>query len=159
MSSGSSTLLPLKSYEECLAFKTATGRPVRLDECIHGTRELLRAIEDNAIDVLNLKIGRVEGLTKAKLLRDLCVAVGIPMYIQDTSGGEFNAAAAAHLAQSTPPGLVLSAWDCAIAVTKQIGHGLERNRPKQMRAPEIPGSGVEPDLDALGKPVALYGNG
>lgn len=149
---------PCASYEECLAFKTATGRPVSLDECIHGVRELLRAIEDKAIDVLNLKIGRVGGLSKAKLLRDLCVAVGIPMYIQDTSGGEFNAAATAHLAQSTPPGLVLSAWDCAIAVTKQIGQGLERNGPKQMRAPDIPGMGVEPDLDALGKPVAVYGD-
>ena len=149
---------PCSSYEECLAFKTATGRPVSLDECIHGVRDLLRAIEDRAIDVLNLKIGRVGGLSKSKLLRDLCVAVGIPMYIQDTSGGEFNAAATAHLAQSTPPGFIIAAWDCAIAVSKQIGYGLERNSPQQMRAPDVPGMGVEPDLDVLGEPVAVYGD-
>jgi len=149
---------PCASYEECLAFKKATGHPVSLDECVHGVRELLRAIEDKAIDVLNLKIGRVGGLSKARLLRDLCVSVGIPMYIQDTSGGEFNAAATAHLAQSTPPGFVLSAWDCAIAVTRQIGRGLERNGPKQMRAPDTPGMGIEPVHEALGEPVAVYGN-
>ena len=36
-------------------------------------------------------------LAKAKLMRDLCVAHGIPMTIEDTWGGDINTAAIMHL--------------------------------------------------------------
>ncbi len=54
------------------------------------------------MDVINLKISRVGGLTRAKLMRDLCVSSGIPMTTEDTWGGDITTAAIAHLARSTP---------------------------------------------------------
>ena len=147
---------PCYTYEECRAFKDSTGRRVSLDECIHDIADLVRAHGDRAIDVLNLKIGRIGGLTKSRQLRDVCVALGIPLKIQDTSGEEFNAAATAHLAHSTPPRFMLSLWDCANMVTKQIGTGLVRSPDEQVRANTEPGFGVEPIMDALGEPVAVY---
>jgi L-alanine-DL-glutamate epimerase-like enolase superfamily enzyme len=150
---------PCRTYEECRAFKESTGRPVALDECIREMVDLVRAHQDGAIDVLNIKTGRVGGLTKAREMRDLCVRLGIRVYIQDTSGGEFNAAAIVHLAHSTPSGYLLSMWDCAEMATLQIGRGLVREHPDhvhRVNANTKPGLGVEPLMDVLGEPVAVY---
>ncbi len=150
---------PCPTYEGCREFKESTGRPIALDECIHDVADLLRAYEDRAIDVLNIKTGRVGGLTKARQLRDLCVALGIRFYIQDTAGGEFNAAVIVHLAHSTPAGFLLSMWDCADLSATKIGSGLQRNDPDHVHrvyANTRPGFGVEPVMDVLGEPVAVY---
>jgi L-alanine-DL-glutamate epimerase-like enolase superfamily enzyme len=150
---------PCASYEECRAFKEATGRPLALDESIHDLADLLRAHQDRAIDVLNIKTGRVGGLSKARQMRDLAVALGLCIYIQDTAGGEFNAAVIVHLAHSTPPGFLLSMWDSADLATIQIGRGLIREHPAHVHrvgANTRPGLGVEPLLEVLGEPVAVY---
>ena len=54
------------------------------------------------MDVINLKISRVGGLTRARQFRDLCVSLGITITIEDTWGGEIATAAIAHLGHSTP---------------------------------------------------------
>ena len=46
--------------------------------------DLVRILSDRAADVINLKISKVGGLTKARAIRDLAVASGIPMNIEDT---------------------------------------------------------------------------
>jgi L-alanine-DL-glutamate epimerase-like enolase superfamily enzyme len=150
---------PCPTYEGCRAFKASTGRPLALDECIHDVNDLLRAYQDGVIDVLNIKTGRVGGLSKARQLRDLCVALGIRFYIQDTAGGEFNVAVIVHLAHSTPPGFLLSMWDCADLSPTKIGSGLLHNDPDHVHrvyANTQPGLGVEPLMDVLGEPVAVY---
>jgi L-alanine-DL-glutamate epimerase-like enolase superfamily enzyme len=150
---------PCRTYEECRSFKEATGRPVALDECIHDVSDFLRAHQDRVIDVLNIKTGRVGGITKARQLRDLCVALGIRVYIQDTSGGEFCAAAIVHMAHSTPPGFLLSMWDSAELSETRIGQGLVREHPAHVHVVQAngkPGLGVEPLMDVLGEPVAVY---
>jgi L-alanine-DL-glutamate epimerase-like enolase superfamily enzyme len=150
---------PCRTYEGCRAFKGSTGRPLALDECIHDVRDLLRAYGDRAIDVLNIKTGRVGGLTKARQMRDLCVALGIRFYIQDTAGSELNTAVVVHLAHSTPAGFLLSMWDCADLSTTKIGSGLLRQEPPhvhQVYANTKPGFGVEPIIEVLGEPVAVY---
>jgi L-alanine-DL-glutamate epimerase-like enolase superfamily enzyme len=150
---------PCRTYEECRSFRRSTGRPMALDECIHDMAGLLRAVEDGVLDVLNIKTGRVGGLTIARQMRDLCVHLGIPVYIQDTAGTELSAAAIVHLAHSTPPGFLLSMWDCAEMVTVQTGRGLVRCHPDHIHvvsAPAKPGLGIEPILGALGDPVVVY---
>ena len=147
---------PCATYEECLSFRRATGRPVSLDECIHTVQDLLRAVADKAIDVLNLKIGRVGGLSKARQIRDLCVSLHIPMYIQETSGTDFGAAATAHLAHSTPSDCFISAWDCSEMMSVTTAAGLLRDPSFLMRATEAPGLGLEPDLNVMGQSIAVY---
>ncbi|MGH6894177.1 MAG: cis-3-hydroxy-L-proline dehydratase, partial [Dongiaceae bacterium] len=102
---------PCMSYEECRAIRERTQRPFILDEVIDSLSAVLRGYEDRAMDVINLKISKVGGLTKARQIRDLCVALGIAMTIEDTWGGDIVTAAIAHLAHSTPPELLFSATD------------------------------------------------
>ena len=82
-----------------------------LDEVIDGIDMVVRGIADQAMDVINLKISKVGGLTRARQIRDLCVSLGIAMTIEDTWGGDITTAAIAHLAHSTPERFLFSATD------------------------------------------------
>lgn len=54
---------------------------------------------------------KVGGLTRAALIRDLCVECGVAMTLEDTWGGDIVTAAIAHLAQSTPEAFSFTATD------------------------------------------------
>jgi cis-L-3-hydroxyproline dehydratase len=106
---------------------------------------------------LNLKISKVGGLTKARQIRDLCVATGVAMTIEDTWGGDFATAAIAHLAQSTPEDLLLSSTDFNSYGTKDLAEGAPRRVAGTMTAGDAPGLGCRPIRAALGAPVARIG--
>src|SRR5690606_19983025 len=74
---------PCRSYEQCLTIRRRTPLPFVLDEVIDGLPMLLRGLQDGAMDIINLKISKVGGLTKARLIRDVCVAQGVSMTIED----------------------------------------------------------------------------
>jgi L-alanine-DL-glutamate epimerase-like enolase superfamily enzyme len=147
---------PCPTYEECLSVRERTALPFVLDENIDGMRTLLRGIADRAFDAINLKISKVGGLTRARQMRDLCVAAGIAMTIEDTWGGDFVTAAIAHLAQSTPDEFLLSTTDFNSYGTVDIAEGAPRRVHGVMNAPATPGLGCTPIRAALGAPVATY---
>lgn len=144
---------PSPTYEECLATRRRSSLPFVLDEVIGGVGDLMRGIADGAMDVINLKISKVGGLTKARQMRDLCIAAGIPMTIEDTWGGDIVTATIAHLAQSTPEEFCFSATDFNSYGTKDIATGAPRRVQGRMRASDAPGLGIAPIPEALGRPV------
>ena len=147
---------PCRSYEHCLTIRRRTSLPFILDENITGVDALLRGHADGAMDVINLKISKVGGLTKARQIRDLCVALNIPMTIEDSWGGDIITAAIAHLAHSTPESLRFSATDFNSYVTVRNATGAPARTAGHMVASDEPGLGIEPDMAVLGKPVAVY---
>ncbi len=144
---------PCMSYEECLAVRRQTRRPFVLDEVIDGLPIVLRAVADQATDVINLKISKVGGLTKARQIRDLCVASGIAMTIEDTWGGDVVTAAIAALAHSTPPDYLFSATDFNSYVTVSTAEGAPLRQNGRLAASSQPGLGIKPRMDVLGHPV------
>jgi O-succinylbenzoate synthase len=54
--------------------------PICLDESILSVEDARKAIELGSCGVINIKIGRVGGLTEAKKIHDLCKANGIPVW-------------------------------------------------------------------------------
>lgn len=147
---------PCRSYEHCLTIRRRTSLPFILDENITGIDALIRAYNDGAMDVINLKISKVGGLTKARQIRDLCVSLNIPMTIEDSWGGDIITAAIAHLAHSTPESLRFSATDFNSYVSVQNATGAPRREAGLMSASDRPGLGIVPNWEALGKPVAEY---
>ncbi len=147
---------PCLTYEECVSIRRRTALPFVLDEVIDTPNTLVRGISEDAMDVINLKISKVGGLTKAKLMRDLCVQHGIPMTIEDTWGGDITTATIAHLAQSTPPDFTFSATDFNSYGTVDIAKGAPRRVNGRMAAPDSAGLGITPIFEALGDPVAIY---
>ncbi|MEA3246072.1 MAG: enolase C-terminal domain-like protein, partial [Gemmatimonadota bacterium] len=148
---------PCLTYEECLAVRRQTPHPFVLDETIDDIGVLLRARADLAMDVVNLKISKLGGLTKARQARDLCVSLGIAMTIEDSWGGDVATAAIAHLAQSTPPELLFTTTDFNSYVTVRTADGAPQRAHGRMAASRAPGLGVTPRMDVLGAPVVTVG--
>lgn len=144
---------PCASYEECLSIRRRTDHPFVLDETIDGVGALLRAAEDRAMDVVNLKISKLGGLTRTRQARDLCVSLGVAMTIEDTWGGDVATAAIAHLAHSTPPELLFTATDFNSYVTVSTAEGAPRRSNGRMAAPDRPGLGIAVRPEVLGKPA------
>ena len=144
---------PCTSYEQCLVVRRHTSKPFILDEVMDSASMVVRGISDQAMDVINLKISKVGGLSKARVIRDLCASEGIAMTIEDTWGGDIITAAIAHLAHSTPPGFLFSTTDFNSYVTVSTVENPPTHREGRLEAPKEPGLGVRPRMDVLGKPV------
>jgi L-alanine-DL-glutamate epimerase-like enolase superfamily enzyme len=144
---------PCESYEQCLSIRRHTDHPFVLDEVIDSVDVLLRGYADRAMDVVNIKISKFGGLTKAKQARDLCVALGVAMTLEDSWGGDIVTAAIAHLAHSTPPEFLFTATDFNSYVTVSIAEGAPRRINGRMAAPTAPGLGVTPRPEVLGQLV------
>ncbi len=148
---------PCASYEECLSIRERCDHPFVLDEVMDGLGALLRGHADRAMDVVNIKISKFGGLTRAKQARDLCVSLGIAMTIEDSWGGDVVTAAIAHLAQSTPPELLFTTTDFNSYVTVSVAEDAPKRCEGRMSASTLPGLGVRMKEGVVGKPVAVFG--
>lgn len=146
---------PCATYEECLTIRRATDHPFVLDEIMDDIRQVVRGWSDRAMDAINVKISKYGGLTRAREVRDLCVALGIPMTIEDSWGSDIVTAAIAHLAHSTPDDLVFTVTDFNSYVTVSTAEGAPARERGRMAAPPGPGLGIEPRLDVLGDPILV----
>ena len=145
---------PCPTYEQCLAIRQRTALPFVLDEVIDSVGMLLRAAADRAMDVVNLKISKLGGLTRSRQARDLCVSMGIAMTLEDSWGGDIATAAIAHLAHSTPTEFLFTTTDFNSYVTVSTAVGAPRRVNGRMAASREPGLGITPRMDVLGTPVA-----
>ncbi len=144
---------PCLGYDQCLSIRRHTDHPFVLDENIDGLDMLLRAKADLAMDVVNLKISKLGGLTKTRQARDLCVSMGIAMTLEDSWGGDITTAAIAHLAHSTPEELRFTSTDFNSYVTVSTADGAPRRVNGVMAASNLPGLGIKPRMDVLGPRV------
>ncbi len=149
---------PCLSYAECLAVRRRTDHPFVLDETVDGIDVLLRGHSEGAMDVVNLKISKLGGLTRASQARDLCVSLGIAMTIEDSWGGDVTTAAIAHLAHSTPPDFLFSATDFNSYVTVSTAEGAPQREHGRLAASPAPGLGVKARMEVLGAPAVDIGS-
>jgi len=141
---------PCLTYEECLSVRRSTDHPFVLDENVDSLEMLLRAKSELAMDVVNLKISKLGGLTKTRQIRDLCVSMGIAMTLEDSWGGDITTAAIAHLAHSTPEELRFTSTDFNSYVTVSNATGAPQRVNGFMQASTEPGLGIAPRFDVIG---------
>ena len=124
--------------------------PICLDESIVTPRHALAALEMKACRIINIKAGRVAGLSQAIAIHDLCLERGIPVWC----GGmlETGVGRASNLALASLPGFALpgdiSASDRYY--TRDITN--ERfllNPDSTISVPDSMGLGVTIDFDTL----------
>ncbi|XKH50615.1 o-succinylbenzoate synthase [Chryseomicrobium palamuruense] len=79
--------------------------PICLDESIHSLEDARKAVELGATKIINIKIGRVGGLTVAKQIHDYCMDQGVPVWC----GGMLEAGIgrAHNVALTTLPNFIL----------------------------------------------------
>ncbi len=147
---------PCATYEECRTVRQACGRPILLDESALDLETVLRGWHEGACDAVNLKIGRVGGLTPALQMRDLCSVLGIPFHVQCAGGSGITQAAIVHLAHSSAPERLLYIWDIGdLSSFNTISNPMARKNGK-MHAHHLPGLGVDPIESVLGEALAVY---
>ena len=144
---------PCATLSECLSVRSHARQPMVIDELITSVDAFLNAWSHRAMDVVNIKISRVGGLTKAKQIRDLCESLGIVMTIEDSWGGDLATTAISHLAGSTRPEFLFTSTDFNSYVDLTIADDAPRRKTGRLSVPIGPGLGIHVDEGRLGTPV------
>ncbi len=88
---------PCATVAECAHVRSRCRVPLILDEVLTGARELGEAHAAGALDAVRLKLSNVGGITPTRRARDLSVALGLPLTVEDAGGGDIVTAASMHL--------------------------------------------------------------
>ena len=81
-------LLDIPSRVECLVVRNRCSLPIILDECVTDLKTVAKSWQDRAADVIDIKISKFGGITKAKEAIDFCTNMGLAMTIVDTWGSK-----------------------------------------------------------------------
>lgn len=144
---------PCPTMEECIEVRRRTSLPMVYDEIVTDLPTLLRAIREGGAGAVNLKVSRVGGLTKARLLRDVCDELGIQVTIEDTWGGDIVSATSAHLAASTHARCLLTVSFMNDWTNEHVAGYQPRSAAGFGTAPAGPGLGIDVDASKLGEPL------
>lgn len=123
--------------------------PICLDESIHSLADVRKAIALGSTKVINVKIGRVGGLSEAKRIHDYCMALDVPVWC----GGMLEAGIgrAHNIALTSLPNFILPGdtagssryWEKDIITPEVTVHG------GMIKVPVEKGIGFAPDLVAI----------
>lgn len=124
--------------------------PLCLDETITSLDFARQAIETGATRWINIKHGRVGGLTNAIEIQRYCIDVGVPCWV----GGmlESNIGQGVSLALATLPGMAYAAdiFPAGRLYAQDLaGRDINLSGPGRITAPDRPGHGFAPDPDRL----------
>ncbi|NOU67057.1 o-succinylbenzoate synthase [Paenibacillus sp. LMG 31461] len=118
--------------------------PVCLDESIHTLADARHAIDLGSCRIMNIKIGRVGGLTNARKIHDLCMQRGISVWcggMLELGIGRLHNIALSSLSNFAIPGDVSASkrfWEQDI-----VDPGIEMIRPGVLAVPNNAGIGHE----------------
>ncbi len=148
---------PCETMDQCIHVRRNTRQPIMLDECLHTMDDHVRAHGAGACEGVKVKPNRLGGLTKARQIRDFGVNAGWQMHLEDVGGTVLADTAAIHLAHSTPEANRLASWIGHDHLVDDVAPGQgSRNQAGRTCAPELPGLGVEPEIQRMGEPSATY---
>ena len=146
---------PCATPAECAAVRLASGQVMKLDEGLRSPAEVLAAHQAGCLDAATLKLSRLGGISGARRMRDLCMALGVPVSVEDIAGSDIAMSAVLQIAATTPLDMLLFTQDMSGALTPRLDRYGPSRRSGLMAAPDAPGLGVEPDLDTMGPPLAV----
>jgi cis-L-3-hydroxyproline dehydratase len=143
---------PCPTIDECLSVRRSVDKPMVLDESVTTLEDLLAIHRNGVADGLTLKISRIGGVSKTRLLRDLAVDLGVMVTVEDTGGAEIDTAAMAHLSLSTPEERRLHTIAFHEWVTVKTAVSPPPVRGNRIGIPDAPGLGIDVLPERLGKP-------
>ncbi|GGB43686.1 o-succinylbenzoate synthase [Virgibacillus dakarensis] len=125
--------------------------PICLDESIHSYEDARQAIELGSCKIINMKVGRVGGLTQAKKIHDLCEKENIPLWcggMLESGIGRAHNMAITTLSNFKLPGDTASSsryWDKDIIEPEVV---VENG---QLHVPDRPGIGFDVNREEIKK--------
>lgn len=125
--------------------------PICLDESIHSLEDTRKAIDLGSCGVINIKIGRVGGITEAKKIHDYCQEKGIPVWcggMLESGIGRAHNIALTTLSNFVLPGDTAGSnhyWEQDIITPEVVVED------GYIIVPQKVGIGYEPNIDAINK--------
>lgn len=147
---------PCATRRECLSLRRRTDVPIIFDELATDDASIVQLIADDAAEGIGLKISKNGGLTRGRRQRDICLAAGYTVSVQETTGSDIAFAAIVHLGQTVPERHLRCVLESRDMVTLKTADGDFQVIEGRVQAPTTPGLGITPRLDVLGAPVASY---
>ena len=144
---------PCKTLEDCAAVRSATGLPMKIDECAYDLATLQKARDLGCLDAVALNLSKFGGLSAMRRARDLTVHLGAEICAECTWGSDIVTAASLHFAASTPHGSLLNTCDLSSYVGPRIAPDCPTRTNGRIAPPEGHGLGVTPDMNVLGDPI------
>jgi o-succinylbenzoate synthase len=125
--------------------------PICLDESIHSLEDVRKALKLGSCKIINIKVGRVGGLTESRKIHDFCQENGIPLWC----GGmlESGIGRAHNIAITSLPNFVLPGDTAASSLywAEDIIEPEVTVENGTITVPTSPGIGFEPSLEKINK--------
>lgn len=125
--------------------------PICLDESIHSLEDARKALKLGSCKIINIKIGRVGGITQSKKIHDLCQEQGIPLWC----GGmlESGIGRAHNIAITSLPNFILPGDTAASSLywAEDIIEPEVIVENGMITVPDKPGIGYEPHMKNIEK--------
>ncbi|MBB2701863.1 mandelate racemase [Rhizobium phaseoli] len=147
---------PCATWRECMSLRRRTDVPIIFDELATDDAAIAQLLGDDAAEGIGLKISKNGGLTRGRRHRDISVAAGYTVSVQETTGSDIAFAAIVHLGQTVPEKNLRCVLECRDIVAIKTADGDFAVRDGRVTAPAAPGLGITPRLEVLGEPVASY---
>lgn len=147
---------PCATWRECVSLRRRSNVPLFFDELAVDDSSIIQLIADDAAEGIGLKISKNGGLTKGRRHRDICLAAGYTISVQETTGSDIAFAAIVHLGQTIPEKNLRCILESRDIVALKTADGPFEVLGGRIQAPDLPGLGITPRLEVLGDPVASY---
>ncbi len=143
---------PCASLRELAEVRQRVSTPIAADESVSTLRELRRAVELDACDVVNVKLAGTGGFKPTRELLREARSHGLDAFLSSTLDGPWGIAAALQLAAAEEISLA-----CGLATLDLFAGDLARVLPQAhrgtLKVPSGPGLGVQPDENVLERVV------
>jgi cis-L-3-hydroxyproline dehydratase len=152
---------PCRTVAELARVRPHSALPMMVDESAREAADLLQIVGLGIADAINIKPVRVGGLTKAARIRDLALAAGLTVLVDEPQGSDLATGGMVQLAATIEP-------DSFLATSFFMGEHMPmsyRPRGRQADGPSLdsgivtwndaPGLGIEIDESVFGAPIAV----
>lgn len=147
---------PCRDLADCATLRRISGLPMVIDEALLTHTDLYRAKFEVGAGAVNIKLGRLGGITPAVAMRNAAQDLGIHFCIEDCWGGDVTAAAVSHVAASAFPEYLMHTSFFNDWTNEHVAGYQPRVRNGRGAAPTGPGLGITVDPAALGAPKAVF---
>lgn len=149
---------PCRTWRETMSLRRRCRVPIVLDELVQHEEDLILMISQDVADGIGLKVSKAGGLTRGRRHRDIAIAAGATVSVQDTVGSTVAFAAVAHLGATVPERFLRCVLDTRGVVGVETADFDAPIIDGGILVPDRPGLGLTVHLDRLGEPVEVWAN-
>lgn len=147
---------PCATWREIVSLRRRSTVPIIWDELADSDHAIANLVAEDAAEGIGLKISKNGGLTRGRRQRDMCIAAGLTVSVQETTGSDIAFAAIVQLGQTVPKRYLRCVLESRDMVSCKTADGDFPVVDGCVTAPATPGIGITPRMDVLGNPVASF---